>query len=103
MGILNSAGPLKGLQDYRNINVVIAAPQCYADTWFEIFEQLLEFVDYVTLLPFIDRSRIYLSGISMGGYAAWQLGMARPYLFAAAVICCGGGLYWNAGKLTGFR
>lgn len=78
---------------------IIVAPQCYADTWFEIFEQLIDFCEYVYHLPFTDPARFYSSGVSMGGYAAYQLMMSRPHLFAAGMICCGGGMYWNAARL----
>jgi len=39
----------------------------------------------------IDAKRIYLTGLSMGGYGAWDLIARRPELFAAAVPVCGGG------------
>lgn len=39
----------------------------------------------------IDRHRIYLTGISLGGYGAWDLAMRRPDVFAAVVPICGGG------------
>lgn len=39
-------------------------------------------------------------GASMGGYAAWQLAMSMPDLFAAIVPICGGGMYWNAARLV---
>ena len=38
-------------------------------------------------------------GASMGGYAVWQLAMSMPEYFAAIVPICGGGMYWNAGRL----
>lgn len=78
---------------------IIVAPQCYADTWFEIFEQLIAFCEYIYKQPFTDKKRFYSSGISMGGYAAYQLMMSRPQLFTAGIVCCGGGIYWNAGRL----
>ena len=36
----------------------------------------------------------------MGGYTVWQLGMSMPEVFAAMVPICGGGMYWNAGRLA---
>ena len=39
----------------------------------------------------VDRHRIYLTGLSLGGYGAWDLAMRRPNLFAAVVPICGGG------------
>ncbi len=39
----------------------------------------------------IDKSRVYLTGLSMGGFGAWELAMRRPELFAAVAPVCGGG------------
>jgi len=39
----------------------------------------------------VDRQRIYLTGLSLGGYGAWDLAMRRPDMFAAVVPICGGG------------
>ena len=35
----------------------------------------------------------------MGGYTVWQLAMTNPDWFAAVIPVCGGGMYWNAGRL----
>jgi predicted peptidase len=37
-----------------------------------------------------DRSRLYLTGLSMGGYGTYHLALAHPNTFAALVIVCGG-------------
>lgn len=37
-----------------------------------------------------DRSRTYLTGLSMGGYGAIHLALANPKRFAALVVVCGG-------------
>lgn len=37
-----------------------------------------------------DRKRLYLTGLSMGGYGSWQLAVDHPDTFAAAAIICGG-------------
>jgi predicted peptidase len=39
----------------------------------------------------IDFRRIYITGLSMGGYGTWDLAMRKSDLFAAAVPVCGGG------------
>ena len=36
-----------------------------------------------------DRSRLYVTGLSMGGYGAWQFAVDHPGLFAAAAVICG--------------
>ena len=39
----------------------------------------------------VDPDRVYLTGLSMGGYGTWALAAAHPEKFAAAVPICGGG------------
>lgn len=90
---------LKHAENVENTEFIIAAPQCYANTWFDIFESLKRFVIMIAGKSFSDTSRIYLTGASMGGYGTWQLAMSMPELFAAIVPVCGGGMYWNAGRL----
>jgi predicted peptidase len=48
----------------------------------------------------IDAKRIYLTGLSMGGYGTWDLLCRRPDLFAAAVPICGGGDDAQAEKIA---
>jgi predicted peptidase len=39
----------------------------------------------------IDPARVYLSGLSMGGYGTWSLAIQQPQRWAAIVPICGGG------------
>ena len=39
----------------------------------------------------VDRDRIYITGLSMGGFATWESLMRHPQMFAAAIPVCGGG------------
>lgn len=39
----------------------------------------------------VDPSRVYVTGISMGGYGTWDAIQREPRLFAAALPICGGG------------
>lgn len=48
-------------------------------------------VDDVTGTYLIDRERVYLTGLSMGGYGSWFLGMEHPDRFAAMVSLSGSG------------
>ncbi|MCC7245894.1 MAG: prolyl oligopeptidase family serine peptidase [Saprospiraceae bacterium] len=41
--------------------------------------------------PDIDPSRVYITGLSMGGFGTIDMLMRRPDLFAAAMPVCGGG------------
>ncbi|QDS87318.1 esterase [Rosistilla ulvae] len=47
----------------------------------------------------VDRSRVYLTGLSMGGYGSWDLAARQPEWFAAAIIVCGGGDEHQATRL----
>lgn len=39
----------------------------------------------------VDKDRVYLTGLSMGGYGSWSLAMKFPGEFAAVIPVCGGG------------
>lgn len=84
---------------YDEFPFLTIAPQCSSDTWFDCFETLIAFAEAMAFRPDIDPTRVYLIGASMGGYGTWQLAMSLPDLFAAIVPICGGGMYWNAGRL----
>lgn len=47
----------------------------------------------------VDESRIYVCGISMGGYGTWEILARNPELFAAAIPICGGGILSSAESL----
>ncbi|NQT88558.1 prolyl oligopeptidase family serine peptidase [bacterium] len=49
----------------------------------------------------IDKSRVYLTGLSMGGYGAWELAMRHPEWFACVAALCGGGDERQAKRLVG--
>ena len=49
----------------------------------------------------IDPRRVYVAGVSMGGYGTWDLVQRFPDLFAAAMPCCGGGDVQLAERLKG--
>jgi predicted peptidase len=51
----------------------------------------------------IDQNRIYITGLSMGGFGTWDLMARYPDKFAAAVPICGGGSPATAGKQLGAR
>ena len=51
----------------------------------------LEIVEQVKKDFPVDPDRVYVMGLSMGGYGSWDAVARRPELFAAAVPICGGG------------
>ncbi len=92
------ANPLLAyLKRHADFPFKIYAPQCHANTWFDIYERLSAFIDFIQKKE--KGATLYLTGISMGGYCAWSLLQSKPTLFRKAIICCGGGMYWNAGRI----
>ena len=92
--------PFWGHVENHNLPCVIFAPQCDEGmVWFDLMWKLRGFVDMIKTLDFVDISRFYLTGNSMGGYGSWQLAMSLGTTFAAVIPVCGGGMYWNASKL----
>ena len=78
-------------------------PQCHEDTWFSIFGDLLSLVKHLYKQPYVDKKRFNASGISMGGYAIYQVMQALPELFNKAIVCCGGGMYWNSRRIKDIK
>lgn len=70
---------------------ILLAPLCNGITWNEWMTPLLRLIDAFRNLPYIDASRVYITGLSMGGYGTWALATLRPDWFAAAMPLCGGG------------
>jgi predicted peptidase len=61
---------------------------------------VLELIDAVSKEYRVDTDRIYLTGVSQGGYGTWDLIARKPALFAAAMPVCGGGDPAQAEKLA---
>jgi predicted peptidase len=62
-----------------------------ADSPSKPMQSLLLLIEQITKEFPIDQSRIYVTGLSMGGYGTWDLIARFPFRFAAAVPICGGG------------
>ncbi len=80
------------LERGANLPFVTIAPQCPAQsTWTEWTPALLDLLEQLVPELAINADRLYLTGISMGGYGAWQLAATAPERFAALAPICGGG------------
>ncbi len=74
---------------------IFIAPQCPAGKYWGCYtESLLKFIDYICDSLPIDKERVYLTGLSMGGTGTFMLAMAEPERFAAIAPVCGSGIYW---------
>lgn len=91
------------ISDYyvnHNNRFILVEPLCTEGTWFDIYEQLLDFIGYIRNETYCDRNRVSICGNSMGGYGCWMLAQSKPEWFSAAVPVCGGGMVWNADRLV---
>lgn len=91
----------KIVNDENLKDCILIMPQCPTDSfWAARVESIKRFIDQAVIDFSIDTKRIYLCGLSMGGFGTWYTSMAYPKLFAAIAPCCGGGMAWNASVLT---
>lgn len=83
---------------------IMVAPQCPDDlyrysTWINLMDELKALIDDVAVNYRVDKQRIYVTGLSMGGYGTWEIAKRYPELFAAAAPICGGGSVKNIERL----
>jgi predicted peptidase len=104
-------------ENRRKYRCFLAAPQCPAGKrWVEVdwsslrhdmpaepsepLQLALELVEALVKERAIDPKRVYVTGLSMGGFGTWDAACRRPELFAAAVSVCGGGDEKQAARLA---
>lgn len=72
-------------------------PQCGAESfWAAEIPNVYTFIRRIMEIYRVDPNRVYLTGISMGGYGTWLTASRYPKLFAAIAPVCGGGMVWKA-------
>lgn len=74
----------------KKLDFIVVAPQCpwgknwASENWFDtIYAEISE-------QHHIDPSRVYLTGMSLGGFGTWELANRYPHIFAAIAPLCGG-------------
>lgn len=80
-------GPFKYLKS-RELDAYILAPQCPENEYWDE-EVLYRLILKIRKENNIDSARIYLTGLSMGGWGAWNLAFAHPEMLAALVPIAG--------------
>jgi len=83
-------GPPKIARQQPDFPFIVVSPQCPAGQWWQA-DTLNALLDEVCKKYNIDTRRIYLTGLSMGGYGSWSLAVSNPERFAAVAPICGGG------------
>jgi predicted peptidase len=80
-------GPFKYLKTHA-LDAYVLAPQCKEDENWDI-ESINELILKIQKENKIDTNRIYVTGLSSGGWAAWNLALSYPDKFAAIVPISG--------------
>lgn len=99
--LVKKNGPPMLVAQGKQFPFILVSPQCPENQWWNS-ETILYLLESLQSEYKIDADRIYLTGLSMGGFATWDLIGKHPEKFAAAVPVCGGGepnSMWNIGKL----
>ena len=71
---------------------IAVSPQCPEDSWWTSeLHTINGLIEEIVEKYQVDTSRIYLTGLSMGGFGTWSLASMYPERFAAIAPVCGGG------------
>ncbi len=81
---------VKNNQDAKGF--ILLAPHCKCGDWNEWMPVLIRLVETVRELPAVDKTRVHVTGVSMGGYGTWEFASLRPDWVASAMPICGGGI-----------
>ncbi len=100
--LLKVHGIPKYLEKGLPIRAAILAPQLFSTDliWNTVIHELMELIRFVRDGGSIDKNRVYVTGMSMGGYGTWELAMSYTGEFAAIAPICGGGTPWRAWRLA---
>ena len=87
-------GPPKLIAAGRSFPMIVVSPQCAAGKRWQPVE-LSALLDELEEQHRVDADRIYVTGLSMGGFGTWALASHEPGRFAAIAPICGGGeTFW---------
>jgi predicted peptidase len=84
----------------RDFEFIVVSPQCPPDKWWVgLDSHVIALIDETMDRYNVDKNRVYLTGLSMGGYGTWSIGAGYAERFAAIAPICGGGQPFLANKL----
>ncbi len=90
--LVKKHGPPKLVEAGKDFPCIIVSPQCaMGRSWHVQVVELTALIDDIEKHYKVDKDRIYLTGLSMGGFGTWALGAYTPDRFAALIPICGGG------------
>jgi predicted peptidase len=90
LDLVKKHGPPKLIEAGQDMPFIVVSPQCSRRRWWQPWE-LAALVDEICEKHHVDQDRIYVTGLSMGGFGTWALAAYQPDRFAAIAPICGGG------------
>lgn len=78
----------KLITEGKEFPFIVVSPQCPDDIFWNV-DILIALLDEVTADYRVDKNKIYVTGLSMGGHATWELALRQPNRFAAIAPVCG--------------
>jgi predicted peptidase len=97
--LVTKHGPPKLIEAGQQFPFIVVSPQCPKERSWEPFE-LTALLDEIGERCKVDQDRIYVTGMSMGGFGTWALAARLPNRFAAIVPICGGGDPFRAKQIA---
>ena len=86
---LKKNGPPKMMAEGYPFPFLVLAPQNpYEKQWWDV-RAVNALLDSIVDNNGVDKNRIYLTGLSRGGSAAWEMAVQYPHKFAALAVVCG--------------
>ena len=99
LDLVKKHGPPKLIEAGKQFPFIVVSPQCPDGQWWDSFT-LTALLDEIVEKYKVDHDRIYLTGLSMGGFGTWALASRTPNRFAAIVPICGGGDPFHAKEIA---
>ncbi len=97
--LVKKHGPPKLIAQGKDFPFIVVSPQCPKGRFWDA-RSLNTLLDNIEQHYAVDSSRIYVTGLSMGGFGTWALAAYAPERFAAIAPICGGGEKFWVRKLT---
>lgn len=91
LDLLKLHGPPKRIANGDHFPFIIVSPQCPEnERWSSFWDALVALVDEIIANYAVDEKRVYLTGLSMGGFGTFEVARKYPNRFAAIAPICGG-------------
>jgi len=78
----------KLISEGKEFPFIVVSPQCPDDIFWNV-DVLIALLDKIESTYRVDKNKIYVTGLSMGGHATWELALRQPNRFAAIAPVCG--------------